>query len=462
MSNYSSKKLPRIVDYVGDTVFLGVITANPELASVLTSHEFDFAQTNVIMGASRRGLDITKIKLCATGEYSDSQMSFIYGCFLDLNMSLEDVSKFLDPKLSKYQMDIIADGVKLGVDVSLYSDYRYNQAQMEVLLYCLTNRIDSRIVDLIRDRRFSAHSMKTLIYATIAFESALTYEQLQVVANPSFSEEKINLLISAYELECSIERVKNLADAYNEGQIDTILNAIKSGISEDKLTFILNPSLNNRQMRAITNAINSGVTLEQLKILANPKYCHIRMVAIAEAYLGNNPYIDWILNLDIPLEQAQRIVIGGNEGFSEEQMKYLTSEYIREAYAWFSAGLTIEQLKENIKKFDKFQLEQIRWGLANKTPYLHLYNDPKFEFAQMDEIVFGIQRGFTEEQLLLYADSRIPSDTMRMIIYDIADGVPSETIRKYVKFKKNGQFDSKAFNRRETVLRQEILKKLYD
>jgi hypothetical protein len=84
----------------------------------------------------------------------------------------------------------------------------------------------------------------------------------------------------------------------------------------------------------------------------------------------------------------------------------------------------------------------------------------EFEFTQMAEIVLGIQKGFTEEQLLLYADHRIHPNTMRMIVNDIADGVPPEIVRKYVKFKKNGQFDSKAFDRRMYIIRKELLKRL--
>lgn len=465
MDNYPQINLRRVLKGVDFGTFYNLVKTKPEIVEVLTSYDFDEGQIKQIVQAFLWGLTLEQIKSCAITDFASSQMLCIYTSYKE-GLTIEQLTIALNPAFCVRQMNWIIYGIKKGFEekkIKLFAKPEFEADQMQEIYFALLDGLGIMKIRLFAKPEFTAAQMKLIRLAFTSFESKLSYKQVKVIANHKFSEKQMEKLVDAYQVhELTIEEVEKIAKVeYSPDQMQEIISAYVEGYTDKQMAFLLNPELDDYQMSAIHTALERGLTNGQIATFAIHLYDYEHMEIIIEAYCyGVQTYVDLLLNPEFEVSQVDTIWELCKDGLlSTEQIKYLanpkiTSFKMDEIARWFYDDFSIEQVEEYVDKFNVRQLEKIRYGLWNKLDHLDLWVNPEFDECQMQEVIRGIEKGFTREQLLLYAKSQIPVRHMWKIRCDIECGVPMEKVALYAKCIDAEEFDKE----REKVLYEEIKK----
>jgi len=464
MDNYPQINLRRVLKGVDFATFYKVAKSRPEIFDILTEYEFDNEQTKEILNAFVSNLSIEKIKSCAIPDFSGIQMNCIYNVYIS-GFTIEQVSLFLNPAFCYAQMKWIIRGIEEGFKdnkIRLYAKPELMFDQMEQIYWAIKDGLSIKKIRLFAKPKFTAKQMHEIRLAFSSFESALTYEQVRAIANPKLSAEQISTLKWGYDLGLTIEQIERIVkEDYTNGQMTEIIEAYSDKFTDDQMVFILNISLSEYQMRQIRYALNAGVSNEIMAIISTGEYNDELIKTIVNAYkhgslsdvrLFLNPQLD-DRQVEIIWKCCYRSILTFNqiEFLANSQNNYLK---MGELARWFEDDFSIEQVREYAEKFNAEQMEKIRYGLKRKLKFMDLWVKPEFDECQMQQAIYGIEKGFTKEQLLIYLNPELSAHYMEIVRMDIEAGVPVEKVKLYAS-----RIPKKAFEKtRIKVLCDEIEK----
>jgi len=441
MDNYPQINLRRVLKGVDFGTFYKVVKSRPEILEVLTSYDFDNDQTKQILAAFVDGLTLEQIKSCATVEFDAAQMIVIYEAYLS-GLTLEQMRLVLNPNFCALQMKWIIIGIQNGWEekkIKLYAKTEFEPGQMEEIYNAIQDGLSIMKIRLFAKPEFTAAQMNEIRFAFSSFETHLTYRQVKAIANLKLSAEQISMLVWAYGIGLTIEQVEKIVkDNYTKEQMQEIIFAYSEEFTDEQMALILNPNLNEYQMNKIRDAIRDGISREVISIIATGEYDDELMEIIIGAYnYGVMSYVQVLLNPEFDVRQAEAIWEFCDEGIlSLEQIKFIAdpkNNYfkMKELSRWFMDYFSIEQVKLYADKFNAEQLEKIRYGLKNKLGFMDLWARPEFDECQMQEIICGIEKGFTKDQLLIYLNPQLSAYYMEFVRKDIEAGVPLEKVALY-------------------------------
>lgn len=465
MDNYPQINLRRVLKGVDFGTFYKVVKSRPEILDVLTSYEFNNKQIKQILNAFADGLTLEQIKSCATPDFDSAQMILIYGAYKS-GLTIEQMAIALNPAYGRFQLRCIIKGIENGWEekkLKLYARVEFEAEQMEEIYSAIQNGLGIMKIRMIAKTKFTAEQMRVLHLAFYSFESELAYKQVKVIANHKLSAEQMEKLREAYNCGLTIEQVKEIAkEEYSPAQMQELIEAYADEFTDEQMAFILNPNLDEYQMHQMRDAILAGVSDEVLAIISTGEYDDEIMEIIIEAdNYGVKLYVDLLLNPKFDVRQAEAIWdCCCDEGLlSLEQIKFLAEPQnnwlkMEELARWFNDDFSIEQVREYAEKFNAEQLEKIRYGLKRNLDFMDLWVKPEFNECQMQEVISGIEKGFTKEQLLLFTNSQIPAWQMAEIRKDIEAGVPIEKVAFYANCIEKEKFEKT----RIRVLYEEIQK----
>lgn len=464
MDNYPKIDLCKIISggvYVG---FHKVVQSRPEVLEILSSYDFNESQIKQIIEAFADELTLEQIKSCAMPNFNSEQMQVIFQAY-KAGLTIEQMTIAMDSHFPAYQMQRIVDGIKNGLDekqLKLYAQKGFKLEQIEQIYGAIKDGLGIGKTKVFAKPEFSAEQMKVIRSAFDLFGKKSSYKQVRLIANPKLNVEQMSTLMWAYEVGLTIKEVRNIArHCYNEKQMLQIIYAYLDGFSDEQMAFFLNPKLNESQMSRIRYAIVSELSNEEISTVATGEYDDELMKIIISAYkYGVKSYVGLLLNPEFDVRQVEVISNCCDEGLlSLEQIAFLAKpKYncykMEELARWFMDGFSIVQVQVYADKFNDEQLTKIRYGLKHKLGFWCLWVKPEFSAPQMQEIIYGIKKGYTKEQLLLYANPDVPNYQMAEICADIDVGVPTEKVALYAKC-----IDRESFEKERTkVLAEEIQK----
>lgn len=440
MDNYPNINLRRVLKGVDFGTFYKVAKSRPEILDVLAAYEFNNSQTEQILEAFVDGLTLEQIKSCATSEYDSVQMLAIYDAYRS-GLTIEQLSIVLNPDIYAVQMNYIIKGIMNGWEekaLKLYSDPELGIDQIIAIYNAIQDGLGIMKLKLICKSTFTAQQINVLRLAFSSFESELAYREVKVIANNKLSAEQMEKLWEAYNYGLTIEQVEKIAkEDYSISQMQEIIEAYADEFTDEQMAFILNPKLDEYQMSQMRDAVLAGVSDEVLAIISTGEYDYEHMEIIIEASKYGKTYVQLLLNPELDVKQADTIWGICQDGFlSLEQIKFLADPHnnwlkMEELARWFMDDFSIKEVKVYSDKFNAEQLEKIRYGLKNKLAFMDLWVKPELDECQMLEVIYGIEKGFTKEQLLIYLNPQLSAHYMEFVRKDIEAGVPIEKVALY-------------------------------
>lgn len=194
--------------------------------SIFANPKFNIDQMKAVELGLERRLDINDVKFYAKPEFDAEQMKVIRNFLQFYDLSIEQIKPYAVPEFDSKQMNAIFNGIKDGLDVSVYANRCYDHRQMNIIAAGLKDGID---VTLYIDEDYTAYQMQR-IYTAI--KDGYDKEKLDIIANPDLSVIQMDLIKEVFERGASVEEVKQVINSNNADK--KLQNFLEKGSFEEK------------------------------------------------------------------------------------------------------------------------------------------------------------------------------------------------------------------------------------
>ena len=353
--------------------------------------ELNRYQRKEIKDGLEKGIDVS---LYMRSVYNYMQMREIKNALLD-DISKEEIDKYMcNPSLSCNQMELIRKGLEDNLDVTSYSDPKFNYEQSKEIYDAIIQGIDPSIFVNESYDHFQMHYLKlgleegldVTFYSNPKFDSCQMKEiylglkdhlDVSAYADPKYG----NGTMKAARIALHDKAVKDVSTYIKLGYKDEQLIEILDGIEYNVQDYITT-DFSAGQIKAITYGLKAGLDVTEYNDI---RYSANAMMLIAEQMKKGDVNINLFAKPEFGYREMDKILEGIKEGLN-------VSYY-------------------NKPGFDYLQMEEIRLALKYgwKKKDIKKFANPAFNLEQMRQIKSGIKEGLDVSK---YADPSLTSSEM--------------------------------------------------
>lgn len=409
--------------------------------------KFNQEQRRVIITALAKGISFGKVRLIASlGLTSDRQITeLIRGC--EQGLLVSDIKRYDWTKFSTEQISLIVSGLLKFSDktkVEVYAKPEYTSQRMMVIYENLEDgEYTDKQIKLCTSESLIDAQVDALFWA-VRF-CGTTEAQLETFAKPEFNKNDIRIISQAYA----------------------------NGWSKRKMAFLLKPLLNTQQRKEVYDGLAAGMKLKHVKLYAKEQIPHEKMkimkIAIQNGY--SETFIQELNEATLngcQMCEIEKALVGN---ISEDYIKVYMREpwdglqirsiyegiilyklpietiniYANKSHTGYEMSLILKALTsgkistKTVKRyvdmgFYSHQLKYIFEACENKAWWQKFkpYASKEFTADHMREILNGIKKGLTKEQIALCAKPNFSAKDMSVIYGALQRSIDIQTVELVV------------------------------
>jgi hypothetical protein len=361
-------------------------------------------------------IDPEEQKLIDSGKFTEDQLKYIHWVFQDFvpPLTLEQVRFLSNPKYSFGQMDNLRHAFQLGLttdQVGLFTERNFDYEQAKAIIFGFLYGLTEDQVRLYADPKLYAETMADV---RTGFILGLSLDETAIGKHPKFNHDQLDVLndgvIDVVKTKrLTKEQLQFLANPkFSAQRMDILRHAMwwKRGINRE-IALLSDLRFDDFQMGWIWQGMKQGLSMDQIRVFADPKFDSMQMSIILGAL---QRYHD----VDLVKKYADPFLSFAEMRKIYDHLKSLTPEEIH-----LFCG----------KDLDANQINEILDGLSHglSIEQVGFYADKKYNFEQMAAIRTALEHGLSKEQIRLVADPALSESRMTefydMMIYKIPESM---------------------------------------